>query len=300
MATQNNFPVVSSEGSAINVRPSALKIMGTKVALGTTETTVLRYNDGSDQRNSPSANYMVWRLRLNDVYDPDPLLATGGLTGFNEMSAFFEYWIVTQVQINVTVCNRDTFPDKFAIVLSPTDIATSISSRALALDAMERSGAIFTYELSAQGGMDRCSFAGRIRPGKVLGFASEYMLSGLYGGTATSSPTNELFIVFILVAPPSVSITQGIFYNLEISYKVKFYNQVSTLLGHSFRSFLLQERTSLYREGISLVDIDRLIDRVRKGEINYSLSQLAIAIEEMRTNHRLGIKHLPLNVVKDV
>jgi len=175
---------------------------------------------------------MAWTLRSNDVFDPDPLLLTGGITGFAEMSAFYERFIVQQMHSRVTFANRESFPIKVGVVLTPSSILPSITSRALALDALERFGQVACFELSSQGGMDRktCNFT--FDPAAVLGHPGEYHNSGLYSGTSSSSPTRFIFVTYILVAPSSVAtLANGVFYSNELNYKTKFYSVAPKLLG---------------------------------------------------------------------
>jgi len=213
-------------------RPQILGVNQRDVALGPTKTTWLKYVDGSDQRAFAGFGYGSWLMKLNDVYDPDPLLGTGGITGFAEMSAFYRRWIVQKVRMTAYVCNRETFPLKLAVILSPDPITTNIVSRATALDAMERWGVLGTYELSPQTGMDRIDFDFSVLPPRVLGDPGIYRNSGLYSGFSNASPAAFLYVNFVLVAPVSiVTIANGVFYSLTVSYKTKFYSSIATLLG---------------------------------------------------------------------
>jgi hypothetical protein len=214
------------------------------VALSSSKLTWLKYVDGSDQRAAAGVNWGVWRLKLTDVYDPDPLLLTGGITGYNEFSAFFNRWRVISTHLSLTVTNRESFPMHFAILLAPSDISTFLSSRALALDAMERPGCIYHRELAAQGGMDRVTFNRRLNLKSILGDA--YTLrAGDFDGSVSSSPVRNLYAHFIIVAPTTVTtIANGIFYDLTISYLVKFFDVLPKLLGMS-EIDVLQKRISL-------------------------------------------------------
>lgn len=203
----------------------------TAVNLGSSKVTWLKYVDGTDQRTATGVNWAVWRLKLTDVYDPDPLLLTGGITGYNEFSAFFNRWRVLANQITLTVTNREVFPLHFGILLAPSDITSLLSSRALALDALERPGCIFHKELSAQGGMDRTSFSRRIELKHILGDAST-LRAGDFDGSVSTSPIRNLYVHFILVAPTTITtIANGVFYDLTISYLTKFYDILPKLLG---------------------------------------------------------------------
>lgn len=146
--------------------------------LGFSTSRDLSYCDGSDQRNAVALNFFCWAMKLTDVWDPDPLLATGGITGFAEMAAFFLRFIVLWCKIKVSIANREPYPIHVGAVASPTSLVGSIGSRTQALDAFERPGKLFFQELSREQGMDRVQFERKLNPATILGNRQLYRGSG--------------------------------------------------------------------------------------------------------------------------
>jgi len=239
------------------------KPLSEKLVLGSFRKVQLCYVDGSDQRANAGANFFVWRLRLNDVFDPDPLLLTGGITGYPEMVAIFNRWRVQSVHFKCTVANRESFPIHFGILASPSDMATTITSRALALDALERPYTLYRTELSTQSGMDRSTCTRHIQLQRVLGDLT-YHTSGEFDGTASVSPTRFIFLTMVLVAPATSLLPNGIFYNMSLTYHVRFFDIIPKLLGQSEEYYqmmsLVMRRRRLYAAGqkTSLVDLEIL------------------------------------------
>lgn len=212
-------------------RPNtSTKVMGVQPVLGAYKTTVLKYVDPSDQRYAAVSNYLVWAMKLNDLYDPDPLLATGGITGFSEMAAFYREYIVERVQIKCSFANQESFPIHVAVLATPTSLVSTVTSRSLALDAMERWGVLFRGEIGHNTGQDTLKMTVVVKPQDVFG-DKIYRTDGSFSGSYVSSPTSTVYVNFIIVAPTSSNLVNGVFYDGEFSYRCRWYNIRNTLLG---------------------------------------------------------------------
>jgi len=207
-------------------KPMAFKgtILGMQPVLGPSRTTVLTYVDGSDVRQFPAQNYGVWSIKMNDVYDPDPLLGTGGITGYAELIAFYSTWLVSACQIQATfVSNEPTIAVKVALVFTPLAITASLTSKALCLDAIERWGCAWSTELGETTGMSRAVMPRIVCiPERVVG-DNAYYHAGTYNGATTSSPSSTVYANFILTCASAAALTNGVNYLGKYSYRVKFF-----------------------------------------------------------------------------
>jgi len=71
-----------------------------------TTITVLHYTDLTLSRlNAAAAQFALFSLRLNDVYDPDPLFGTGSLSGFNEYCQFYNRYRVLSAKVHWEIVN---------------------------------------------------------------------------------------------------------------------------------------------------------------------------------------------------
>ena len=70
---------------------------------------MLRYCDSTYVRNNPGGNFLVYSFRINDLYDPDPIILSGSVSGFKELMQFYSYYRVLSVNIGVHITNNETF-----------------------------------------------------------------------------------------------------------------------------------------------------------------------------------------------
>jgi len=253
--------------------------MGTQPVLGPNKHTVLRYVDGTDVRQFPAQNYGVWSMKLNDVYDPDPLLGTGGITGYAELIAFYSTWLVTACQLDcVFVSNEPALAVKIAVLVTPLAITASLTSKALCLDAIERWGAIWTTELGETTGMCRAVMPKTVvLPERVVG-DNAYYHAGTYNGATTTSPSSTVYVNFILTCASAAALTNGVNYKGIFSYRVKFFRIQSTLLGADRRlDFLI-----LFR------------NRQRLVEKNGDTSEIDIFLKSFLEGSPLTIPQIPI------
>lgn len=208
------------------------RMLGVPPVLGPAKVTAITYVDASDVRQFPLQNYGVWAIKMNDVYDPDPLIATGGITGYAELVAFYSLWLVTVCELDCTfVSNEPTLAVKVAVVLSPLAIAASLTTKALCLDAIERWGTIWTTELGETTGFSRAVMPKTVViPERVVG-DNAYYHAGTYNGATTTSPSSTVYCNFILTCAAGQALTNGVNYVGRFTYRVKFFRIQSTLLG---------------------------------------------------------------------
>jgi len=185
---------------------------------------VLRYSDGTTQRVNAAANFMSWRYRMNNAFDPDPALASGSLSGFTELAAIYLNYKVLSFTCHTSLANRDAQP--YNVVTAPTkpDVGLAYSG---------------TYELgefpygrtrtmSIAGGMDQVHMSTTVNLSKFIGTAA-YEFDPAFAGSTTSSSTPTNLVYFNVGFYGNVNQINGVFNGTRLEYEIMFYNRAILL-----------------------------------------------------------------------
>jgi len=189
-----------------------------------TQRVTLAYQDVSLSRAVSLLNsYFIYTMRLNGVYDPDPLLLTGSVTGFAEWGGLYRQYLVEAVTITWSVVNRENFPVIIVFAPSLSSQAAVISSGQAVANLAENKFAQ-TRVLSAQGGQDRARIRVTIKLSSYVALPQQYN-SGIYSGfmgAAPSNPSNLIYGNFCGYAPSTF--TNGIVSDLKVRFHTKLYD----------------------------------------------------------------------------
>jgi len=200
-------------------------LSGTPFLIEPTRTITMAYTDSILVRNNAGNKYLYFRLRANALYDPDPLLLTGGVSGFSEYGAFYRRYLVTQVCVDWQVTNLESFPITLVHNVTPVDLVTAVTSPNLVLDMAEN---VYSIEkkLSQAGGMDRVRIIKTVNLATCHGNPMEYMASENYSGLGGTAPANPTLLFYLNFAVASnTNLVNGIDSTLRIRFKVKWYER---------------------------------------------------------------------------
>jgi hypothetical protein len=185
------------------------------------KTVWLNYIDATIVRNNAGANYLVFLMRANSVYDPDPLLSTGGISGFAEWANFYSQYRVIDCQVSWTVCNKESFPVHVGFNLSSAPLA--VTTVAKAIDCLENGYSVGPVTISTSGGMDRVMLTKRINLSKLWGDTIQYKADDNWSASVISNPS---FLIYInLIGYASSPFVNGIDSDLRLRFRVKFYSR---------------------------------------------------------------------------
>jgi len=187
----------------------------------------LNYIDSSINRNNAGVSYLLWQYRLNSAYDPDPLILTGGISGFSELAALYREYRVKSVQVETTICNKENFPITYGIVFSNTNIAPSIVSVSTALDFLENGFSTRIVGLSPVGGLDQHHLETTISLPDLLGDPGEYNSDRGYASLNNTNPSVFLYANFIVVG--SANFVNGVSQFTSLRMNTKFFNRQSNI-----------------------------------------------------------------------
>jgi len=149
----------------------------------------LSYTDNTIARNHATFTFLAFRFRLNGLYDPDPALGSGGISGFLEWSNLYRKYLVTKVRIKWDVTNLEAFPITICFCPSNYDINSLITDSSTALDMGEMTGGQ-VRQLSQAGGMDRNRIDTTVILSRFWGAGGEYLESSFF-------PVQDLLILQI-------------------------------------------------------------------------------------------------------
>lgn len=183
----------------------------------------LRYVDGSYVRNAPGSNYLVYSFRVNDLYDPDPAILSGTISGFKELMQFYSYYRVRHINVSAMITNNEAFSLIYGGVFSQTNLVGSIATRDDAINALESTYSSRGRLLSAKGGMDRGRLSMRIPIATILGDSRQYLSEFNYTGVGLATPTTPLWFNFIVASPTGTSLSNGYTNSTTLTFHAEFF-----------------------------------------------------------------------------
>lgn len=187
----------------------------------------LNYVDSIYQRNNAGNNYLVYAFRINDLWDPDPLLLTGSISGFKEIMQFYTTYRVMNFKIHLKISNNEAFPLLYGYVFSQTSLVGVIPTRDSAIDALENDFSTRARMISAKGGIDTEEIQSQIKPAEVLGDQRQYNAELGYSGQGLASPTIPLFLNLIVASPSGAAIANGVTTALTLEFVSEFFGRIN-------------------------------------------------------------------------
>jgi len=152
--------------------------------------TKMRYIEPSfEYSTSGGVQFFVKRWSINDVYDPDPTIGGGTVSGYPELSALYKRHRVLSCAVEIELASEQSAPQFFGLVFTNTDVSSSFSSVANCQNAMEGSFATQIHMLSDQGGMDRKTIKARINCAELNGAPRMYLSDVVFNPPTGSSPS---------------------------------------------------------------------------------------------------------------
>lgn len=170
--------------------------------------------------------FLIKSLRVNDPYDPDPAPFTTGYTAFEHLMLFYFFYHAKSIRVDWNPANQETsFPVLVGIKFSQTNLSSTILTRQTAIDAMENGIASELYTLQRNtGGPSNKRIVRSINLAALFGNKSLYNGSPDFVGTATSSPTDQLWCNFIVIAPTTITnLPNGVIGALQMQMRLELF-----------------------------------------------------------------------------
>jgi len=178
-----------------------------------------------DFQIAAATTYLVKSFRVNDPYDPDPRPLTTGYTGFEQLMVFYEFYRANSVRVEWNPANQELFPIMVGLKFSQIQLDSVILTRQAAIDTMENGIATQLYTLQRNaGGPAAKRIVRSLQLKNLLGNPQLYEGSPDYTGTATTSPTDQLWVNLIVIAPTSITtLSNGVIGSLELQLRLRLF-----------------------------------------------------------------------------
>lgn len=174
---------------------------------------------------------------MNGLYDPDPALGSGSISGFGEWSNLYRKYLVLKVRIKWDVTNLEAFPITICFCPSNFDISSLITDSSTALDIGEMNGGQ-VRQLSQAGGMDRNRIDVVVNLSRFWGARGEFLDSSFFSGTGLANPTNLIFGQFAVAS--STALVNGINSTLKLIFTVRWYSR-QTPFDRTFKEVEIEQ-----------------------------------------------------------
>ncbi len=214
-------------------RKKPIKNQKSRTTLGLKKNTItplrivrdLMYIDENFVRNNNADQYYVADLKINDLYDPDPLILSGSVTGFAEQMNFYEFYRVLSAEVDLQVINNENFGVNWGIVMSNIPLSGVIGTKYQALSYLENGFTTGAKLLASKGGQDRGQTHFTIEMSDIVGNKRQYLAEQGYVGQGLASPSTLLYLTLIVTSPTSTTLTNGITSFLKIVFRSEFFQR---------------------------------------------------------------------------
>jgi hypothetical protein len=186
----------------------------------------MRYSDPTVTRMVSATPYNVFVLLSNDVYDPDPALGSGAISGFNEWCNFYSKWRVQGIKVEWEAINLNAQPITVYMFFGADTVIPLTYAATVDFAELPMASKIMTLGPNTSGS-NRARIVKSSTIAKIYGRYDEYIANELYqgtGGSSPGSPANKMEILFL--AYSSANLTLGIYSRVRVSYDVQFFSRV--------------------------------------------------------------------------
>jgi hypothetical protein len=186
----------------------------------------LRWNDVTLLRLAGAGvAFDSFNIRMNDAYDPDPVILTNQPTGFNEYCTFYNQYRVLSTNVHWVVSNKST--QQVSVFFYASRVLSTPSNVQAAIDLAGNSLATkVKMLLPVASSTNRVTFNRRYTASQVYGTMQEYMsneaMAGIAGGSP-GSPPSFMYIVFIAYSSSAWNAT--CYSSLSIDFEIEFYGR---------------------------------------------------------------------------
>lgn len=203
------------------------RVLGGNIPVPPFQIRRMRYVDPNFVLKSATNPFIIREFKVNDVFDPDPLLGGGSVSGYTELNALYNRNIVVSASMRAELYNiepsivvfaflmfRDAQPSitytTYADLVSAREVAPSTRSIVLGVVTGNGRGVLRTPKLPMS---------------SIVGNTMEYMGDISYGASASSSPSNVIWGALALYAYTPLSIlTTGVSADISIDFTVRWYS----------------------------------------------------------------------------
>jgi len=261
---QHSLPGVARHALSGGGRQEGM--FGSPVIAKPRETVTLIYVDNTLTRNNAGSKYLLFRFRANGLYDPDPALGSGSISGFAEWRALYQKYLVTVVDFDFTVVNKESFPLNVVAGFSVFDPVVLVGNPTQLLD-MSETPFSRVREVSAAGGQDRVRIFKRVNLGVMWGSLSEWCSSSSFAGYGNANPANIVYVYFGVAS--EANLVNGISYKLKVRFYSTFYSRENLVDRFAQK----EEKSELVKRVGGMLDMSGLPDPEENVVVSQTLEK---------------------------
>jgi hypothetical protein len=187
----------------------------------------MKYNDTVSILKDAAASFYVREFKVNDIFDPDPLLGGGSVSGYTALNSMYNRNRVISCSALIRLANIEPTATVAAYwIFRDAQPTTIITSQAIAQSAMEVDPATRPVLMGVSSGNPKATIrVPKTRMAAILGDTLEYMGDVSFAASASSSPSNVIWGAVVLYTyTPLTLLTNGVSCVVELDFVVDWYS----------------------------------------------------------------------------
>jgi len=185
--------------------------------------TTLHCHTGPQLIQAALATFAVYEFAINNVYSGFGLLPAPNCQFYNSYSTMYNRNRVLNFECSYDVmCNEPALPLCFGLIFRDAQPSTTITTRQLAIDALEAPFSSKGQCVGQSTGMSVFrSVNYSLHPGSVVGDTLSYMADADYAASSGAAPPQIVWGAFILYSAAGGFLTNGAFMDMSAAFKVQ-------------------------------------------------------------------------------
>jgi hypothetical protein len=186
----------------------------------------MRYLDPSIIYKNALASFFVREFQINSLFDPDPLIGGGSVSGYSDLVNLYNRNIVTHVRLSVDMVNIEPGTVVGAyLIFRDVQPSTVILSQLDAISSAEVAPATRVKMMGTVSGQPRCRLRARIPLATIIGRPLEYLTDISYAASANSNPPQLLWAAIVLFTyTPLTLLVNGVAVAATLDFRTNWYS----------------------------------------------------------------------------
>lgn len=188
---------------------------------------VMRYIDPTLILKNPGSSFLVREFKVNDLFDPDPLIGGGSVSGYTELSAIYGRNLVTHASVELRVTSIEPLEVlNYYIIYRDAQPSTIITSPLLAESSAETAPATHIVQTGQANAMSKAVIPRiKIPLASVLGRPLEYLTNMNFTAASGSSPNQQIWMAIVVYGYlGTTNITNGAACVISIDFTVEWFS----------------------------------------------------------------------------
>lgn len=175
-----------------------------------------------------ATTFLLREWRINALFDPDPLIGGGTVSGYSQFALLHNAHIVEYFRCHYDVAgNEPASPVVFGIIFRDVQPSTTILTHSNAVNALEQAPTDGVHIVGQTSGMDVFrSPMYKIKPGDIVGNPLQYLSNIAFASATNSVPTQLVWMAFIAISGTGGPLTNGCILDMYMEFTSRWYSPV--------------------------------------------------------------------------